>query len=141
MTDAPTCRPPPEFQRERWHWLLSPEEPPELVLDEWEEGAWVVDVIATPEAMAMYGFTYSRPCRPDDATVRARLEKENARLREALGKLVDEFGCSIDLYHRNGPDYTFKDGTQVFGVAVLLDREELITSAKAILDGVTGEGE
>lgn len=129
MTDAPTCRPPPEFQRERWHWLLSPEEPPELVLDEWEEGAWVVDVIATPEAMAMYGFTYSRPCRPDDATVRAQLETENARLREALKQVADQFQFYTNEHKAKGAD------------AKAETNQRFADLARSALDTVTGEGE
>jgi len=55
-------------------------------------------------------------------------------LAEALESIIDEFGCSIDQYNRIGPDYTHKDGTQVFNVSVLLDREPLLEKAKAALD-------
>jgi hypothetical protein len=103
MTDAPTCRPPPEFEGERWHWLLISDEPQGLVLDEWEEGEWRAEVRATPELMAMYGFTYSHPCRPDDATVRAQLEVENARLRALINTpVVDDWfdGVRIEAAHQ-----------------------------------------
>ena len=36
------------------------------------------------ETLAAEGWTYHLPASPDDATERARLEQENARLREAL---------------------------------------------------------
>jgi hypothetical protein len=50
-----------------------------------------------------------------------------------LQLLVDEFGGTLDLYNRNGPDFTFKDGTQVFDVSVIVDRAEIIESARAAL--------
>lgn len=59
-------------------------------------------------------------------------------LRNALERLVDEFGCSIAQYDRIGPDWTHKDGTEVFEVSVLLDRRELIDRARSLLNR-TGE--
>lgn len=40
------------------------------------------------ETLAAEGWTYHLPASPDDATERARLEKENARLREALDQTL-----------------------------------------------------
>ena len=56
-----------------------------------------------------------------------------ATLEGILGEVVSEFGCSIEQYHKNGPDFTFKDGTEVFAASTLLDREELIDKARAEL--------
>lgn len=50
-----------------------------------------------------------------------------------LTKLVDEFTCSIEQYHKIGPDWTMKDGTETFNVSVLLDREELLAEARAAI--------
>lgn len=52
---------------------------------------------------------------------------------DLLRKVVDEFGCSITQYHRNGPDFTHKDGTEVFEVSVLLNRSEIIDAARALI--------
>ena len=52
---------------------------------------------------------------------------------ELLRQVENEFGCSIEQYNRNGPDFTHKDGTEVFHVSVLLDREELIGRARNFL--------
>jgi hypothetical protein len=59
---------------------------------------------------------------------------------EALAKLADEFGCTLDQYNKNGPHWTHKDGTQVFDVAVVLDRAGLIEEARAaVAPDATGE--
>ena len=42
---------------------------------------------------------------------------------------LSEIDGSVKLYHRLGPDWTHKDGTEVFEVSVLLDRSELIGKA------------
>ena len=63
-------------------------------------------------------------------------EQERDRLRtvaEATYKLVDEFGCTLDQYNRKGPDYTHKDGTEVFDVSVITDRASLIEETRAAL--------
>lgn len=52
---------------------------------------------------------------------------------EALSGLVDEFGTSIAQYHKIGPDFIQKDGTELFQVCVLLDREQLIEAGRSAL--------
>lgn len=62
-----------------------------------------------------------------------------ARLRAADGvadgdaTLVDEFGGSLEMLHRNGPDYTFKNGERVLVASVLEDREEIIEATRSAL--------
>lgn len=60
----------------------------------------------------------------------ACLIAEAPNLLTILAEIVDEFGGSIAQYHKIGPDYTFKDGTEVFEASVLLDREALIERAR-----------
>ena len=67
------------------------------------------------------------------ATTITALRKRVAELEGVLEPLVHEFGCSIELYDKNGPDWTHKDGTEVFEVSTLLDRRELIDRARAAL--------
>lgn len=70
----------------------------------------------------------------DEAEARATAaEAERDAMRAALVELVDEFGGSIEQYHKIGPDFTHKDGTEVFHVGVVLDRAELIERARAAL--------
>lgn len=76
-----------------------------------------------PQAIAAWNTRASAPA----------LAAEVARLRVALTTLVDEFGGTLDQYHRNGPHFTHKDGTEVFDVAVILDRAEYIEAARAEL--------
>jgi hypothetical protein len=59
----------------------------------------------------------------------AGVDEVEAVLRE----IVEEFGGTIEQYHRTGPDYTFRDGTEVFEVSTVLDREPIIARARAIL--------
>lgn len=66
-----------------------------------------------------------------NAEANARLIAAAPALLSLLTEIVDEFGCSIQQYHKNGPDFTHKDGTEVFHVSVLLDREGLIERARA----------
>lgn len=54
-------------------------------------------------------------------------------LLAVLQKIVWEFGGSIEQYHKLGPDWTMKDGTETFNVSVVLDREELIEEARAAI--------
>lgn len=77
----------------------------------------------------------------------ARAQSAEARLAvvtEALRPIVEEFGCSIQQYHKIGPDYTLSGGVEVLNVGVLLDREPLIEAARQALsesrDGEQGEG-
>jgi hypothetical protein len=71
-------------------------------------------------------------------TAKMRVERDTAlaevaRLREALIPIVDEFSCTIEQYYKIGPDFTHKDGTEVFIVQTVLDREPLIVAARAAL--------
>lgn len=88
---------------------------------------------------ATYRYYYYRPLtdadREDPAALIASQAKRIAELEKALEPLVDEFGCSIEQYDRIGPDWTHKDGTEVFEVSTLLDRRELIDRARATLKG------
>lgn len=56
-------------------------------------------------------------------------------LEKALSALVEEFGGTIEQYHKIGPDYTLSAGTEVFEVSAILDREPLIEAARAVLTG------
>lgn len=56
--------------------------------------------------------------------------------REALERLVYEFGSAIDTYDRIGPDWTHKDGTQVIEVSTLLDRREFIEQGRDALSRI-----
>ena len=51
----------------------------------------------------------------------------------AAGKLaldaLNLFKSSVDMYHKNGPDWTHKDGTEVFEVGVLTDHQDDIDAA------------
>jgi len=67
------------------------------------------------------------------------LQAEVERLRGALQPIVEEFGSTIALYHKIGPDYTLKDGTEVFEVSSILDRSDLIDAALAAIN--TGESD
>lgn len=65
-----------------------------------------------------------------DGAIRAYLTAIRQPQRDAVVKaakeLISELTCTLALYHANGPDYTFKDGTQVFDVSVTLEREDMI---------------
>lgn len=65
-------------------------------------------------------------------------------LLDMLSALVNDLGCTIEQYDKIGPDFTHKDGTEVFHVSVLLDRRELIdglrADLKALLTRVSGFG-
>ena len=69
-------------------------------------------------------------CGADDlADALARV----AVLEKALEPIVTEFSCTIEQYYKLGPDFTHKDGTEVFAVQSILDREPLIEAARAAL--------
>lgn len=72
------------------------------------------------------------------AKANARLMAAAPELLAALVALVDEFGCTIDQYHKNGPDWTHKDGTEVFDVSTVLDRAPLIDAARAAIAKAKG---
>lgn len=61
------------------------------------------------------------------------LRAERDGLREIVAEVVDEFGGSIDQYHKIGPDWTHKDGTETLNASTLMDREPLIERARAAL--------
>lgn len=66
---------------------------------------------------------------------------EATNLRGALIPIVDEFSCTIEQYNKIGPDFTHKDGTKVFMVQTVLNREPLIIAARAALaeEGLTND--
>jgi len=64
-----------------------------------------------------------------DLSDRLNSAREAASL---LTEIADEFGGSIQQYDKIGPDWTHKDGTEVFNVSALLDRRELIYRARAL---------
>lgn len=82
MTDR--CEPPPEWlDIKQEHWLRHPVEgwwSPRWVRDSW----WDAGRQIRPEYLAAMKWEYVAPCRPDDATERANLDAEVARLRAAL---------------------------------------------------------
>lgn len=57
----------------------------------WFMGAW-----RTPDEIHFTAVRYLRPCRPDDAEARERLEDENKRLREALEDVAEHLEVSLD---------------------------------------------
>lgn len=69
------------------------------------------------------------------ACLRTELAAAQAVLKQALN-VLSEFQCSIDLYNKNGPDWTHKDGTEVFEVSVLTDRAEMLESAITAIEGL-----
>lgn len=71
---------------------------------------------------------------PELATLRAQL----AEAVDLLDQIVSEFGSTIELYHRIGPHWTHKDGTEVFEVSSILDREPLINAASATVAKIKG---
>lgn len=73
------------------------------------------------------------PDGPEADTAIETLLAEIKRLREALEPLVDEFGCSLNLLERNGPDLSCADGEFVHAL-VLTDRADLIARARAALN-------
>lgn len=68
----------------------------------------------------------------------ARLIASAPALVEALKALVEEFGGTIEQYHKIGPDYTLSAGTEVFEVSTVLDREPLIEAARQALAQALG---
>jgi hypothetical protein len=70
---------------------------------------------------------------PDTAAERDRLREINAELVTALRNLVEEFGGTIAQYYKFGPNWTHKDGTEVFDASTVLDREPLIEAARALI--------
>lgn len=48
--------------------------------------------------------------------------------------VLKELQGSIHSYNKNGPDWTHKDGTEVFEVSVLMDRQDAIDAAVAALE-------
>ena len=85
MTDR--CAPPYEHANERWHWLKIHDNA--VVRFWWPGDGWHQPLgnIGSND-MARAGYRYLRPCRPDDAEARERLEQENKRLREALDQTL-----------------------------------------------------
>lgn len=67
------------------------------------------------------------------------MNKQTEALNLAL-EALEEIDGSVKLYHRLGPHWTHKDGTEVFEVSVLLDRSELIEKAiTSILEALAEE--
>ena len=67
-------------------------------------------------------------------------ESDKAVMQQALDVLTELQG-SMKLYNKNGPDWTHKDGTEVFEVSVLMDRQEAIDIAVVILDAAIAQPE
>ena len=69
------------------------------------------------------------------ATILSLLAERDAlvRVAEAAKKLTDEFGGSLEMLQRHGPDYTFKSGERVLVASVLEDREEIVEEARSAL--------
>lgn len=102
---------------------------------------WLLPLAAAEHCLSVVPAEHANEA--NQRATKAEAERDAAvadrdALRDALAPIVDEFGCSIELYHRNGPHWTHKDGTQVFDVSVLLDREPLLDAAKAALTRTAG---
>lgn len=67
------------------------------------------------------------------------LAKENAELKEIAERVASEFECTIQQYHKIGPDMTCADG-EFFCVSTILDREELIGELRFALKGAKDNG-
>lgn len=94
MTDR--CEPPPEWRDHCWHWLKIHDN--SIVAFWWNGEGWRRTLGSLdPVEMACAGYTYLAPCRLDDATERARLEAENARLQGLIRAILaaDERGQGL----------------------------------------------
>lgn len=93
MTDE--CRPAAGAADGSLHWLKPANHAAQIWW--WEAGEWRdrIGYARSPQVQAMWGFTYHLPASPDDATERARLEKENARLRE-VADAAREVATAVD---------------------------------------------
>lgn len=89
-------RPPEGAEDTRWHWIEDRDGYRRPVA--YMSGLWGIgDALVKPSTTGSLGYRYHAPARPDDATERARLEGEVARLREendALSKKA-EFDAGI----------------------------------------------
>jgi hypothetical protein len=84
MTDTTECRPAAGTADGSLHWLKPANHAAQIWW--WEAGEWRdrIGYARSPQVQAQWGYAYHLPASPDDATERARLADENARLREAL---------------------------------------------------------
>ncbi len=76
MTDR--CAP-PDGSPSGWYWVLSPKGEPATT---WWDGLEFFSGDWRPGS----GWTYLRPCRPDDAEARERLEAEVATMRHEIAR-------------------------------------------------------
>jgi len=99
MTDE--LRPPEGTEDALMHWLDHNGQPVVAQYTSFPEwgvyGKWY-----SPAEAYERGLRYHAPARPDDATERARLEAENARLREALEKARDQFAFYAEHHNAKG---------------------------------------
>ena len=74
-------------------------------------------------------------CQGDEvaASMASGAARRIAELEAALRELVDEFGGTLAEYEHAGPHFTHKDGPEVFNVAVITDRAELLERAQKVL--------
>ena len=68
-----------------------------------------------------------------------RLHDVNQELLDVLRNLTAPLCSSLTHYHKYGPDWTHKDGTEVFEVSILTGLEDLIDASKAAIAKATGE--
>ncbi len=92
MSDAPELLPPEGAEDGSLHWLVTTATDGTLYTEvTWRcrfESYWSwPNCRMTPAEAWENGYRYHAPARPDDATERARLTAEVARLREALEKI------------------------------------------------------
>ena len=93
MTDE--CRPAAGAADGSLHWLTYTDGSVRDV-GMWRRGGWDISGGRfSPKNAARLGFVYYLPASPDDATERARLEKENARLR-AVADAAQEVATAVD---------------------------------------------
>lgn len=89
MTDAPELLPPHGMQDGHYHLANSDTEIEEKTIGRFYNRYWnIYGGRYSPHDAWRLGYIIIAPARPDDATERARLEGEVARLREALERIT-----------------------------------------------------
>ncbi|MDP1873685.1 hypothetical protein [Phenylobacterium sp.] len=88
---------------------------------------------ATPVPQPVFELSPVTGGSVEELTAYALAAASAPALLEALKAIVEEFGGTIEQYHKIGPDYTLSAGTEVFEVSTILDREPLIEAARAAI--------
>lgn len=114
--------------------------------DGWKAADAIEDLLAENAALRAARDDASASCTAWSRTVgemasigegwKERCVEAERKLAEAVGLLsevADEFGCTIEQYHKNGPHWTSADG-EMFDVGVILDREPIIERIRTFLN-------